>query len=154
MLPPVSGRWVCRPARQENLIVGGGAGLVSTAAGGRANNRNHGLHWNPDGLPTTNASPGRAFGRAGGSPGLLVLVIGSSFRVLVEVLDGPGEGINDECDQFVEKGAIGCALPLAEVVGHIEQPEVDGVAPQPEMFDGIVRGAGLDDDGLAVLASA
>jgi hypothetical protein len=38
------------------------------------------------------------------------------------------------------------------MVGNVEEPQVDGVAGEAEMLDGVVGRTGLDDDSGAVLA--
>ncbi len=83
----------------------------------------------------------------------LVAAILSPLRVSVEVDEGPWKLVDDHVDELVALVAEGGLLPARAVAGHVEPPEVDGVAPKAEVLVGGVFGAGFDDDRCAVLAS-
>jgi hypothetical protein len=76
----------------------------------------------------------------------LVLPILSSFRVIVDTLDGPREVVDDQGDEVLQGGPLAGALPAPPMVGNVEEPQVDGVAGEAEMLHGVVGRTGLDDD--------
>lgn len=83
----------------------------------------------------------------------LVPRIGSPCRVFVNGREGPGKLLEDHLHESFDLFAKGSALPLSTVIGHVQAPQMDGVAPYAKVFDGIVVGTGLDDDTSTVLAS-
>jgi hypothetical protein len=66
--------------------------------------------------------------------------------------DGPREIVEHRRNEFIEMSAKRGALPTTAVVGHLEEPELDGVAAEAEMLYGVDGRARFDDEGRAILA--
>lgn len=84
----------------------------------------------------------------------LVLAIRSPFRVGVNGLDGPGEGVGDEGDQLLQGAPEGCWFPATIAVGEVEDPDVDAVPGETHVLVHVVVGSRLDDDSGSVPARA
>ena len=79
-----------------------------------------------------------------------MLAIRSPFRETVNVLEGPGEGVGDQGDELVEGATKGGWLPAPAMIGDVQEPDMDAVAGETQVFVRVVLGSGFDDDGGAV----
>ena len=72
------------------------------------------------------------------TPRVLVPEIGSSFLLCADRRECPWECLDDHVGEIVEKSAERCLLPAAATLGHLHEPQMNGVAAESDVRPRVV----------------